>query len=103
MLRRFLALLTLTACVGLSGLAASAQGYGPGGPRYAPPPPRYERHGPPPHSGYVWVGGYNRWNGHSYVWIGGGWQRPPRYGAVWVPGRWAYRGGVYVWIAGHWG
>jgi hypothetical protein len=99
MLRRLLTVLGLAAFIASSGLSVSAQGYGP---RYAPPPPRYERHGPPPGSGYVWVGGYNHWNGHAYVWIGGGWQRPPRYGAVWIPGRYVNRGGYYVWVPGHW-
>ena len=99
MLRRLLTVLGLAAFIGMSGLGASAQSYGP---RYAPPPPRYERHGPPPHSGYVWVGGYHHWDGNKYVWIAGGWQRPPRYGAVWIPGRYVNRGGYYVWIPGHW-
>lgn len=103
MLRHSLALVIFALCVGFSGLGASAQGHGPGGPRYAPPPARYERRGPSPGSGYVWVGGYHHWNGHSYVWIGGRYQRPPHYGYRWYPGYYNNRGGVYIWIGGHWG
>ena len=99
MIRRLLTVLGLAAFVGLSGLSGLAQEYGP---RYAPPPPRYERHGQPPGSGYVWVDGYHHWNGHAYVWIGGSWERPPHYGEVWVPGHYVNRNGYYVWIPGHW-
>ena len=42
---------------------------------------------PPEHRGWVWVGGFHRWDGHAYVW---------------VPGHWAHRRGGYVWIEGRW-
>ncbi len=100
MLRRLLTALGLAAFVALSGLGVAAQGYGP---HYAPPPARYEHHGPPPGSGYVWVGGYHRWDGHHYIWVGGEWRRPPHHGYHWYPGYWNNRGGVYIWIGGHWG
>jgi WXXGXW repeat (2 copies) len=101
MYRRFLALVALLGCFAATSLGASAQSYG--GPRYAPPPAHYEHHGAPPGSGYVWVGGYHRWNGHQYVWTGGTWQRPPHYGYRWYAGSWQPRNGVYVYISGHWG
>ncbi|HTU69054.1 MAG TPA: hypothetical protein VMF11_01935 [Candidatus Baltobacteraceae bacterium] len=101
MFRRLLVLLGLAACIGLSTVAAPAQPYG--GPRYAPPPPRYERHGRPPGRGYVWVGGYQRWSGHRYIWVAGGWRRPPHYGWIWHPGYYSRRGGIYIWIGGRWG
>ena len=100
MFRRSLALVACALCLGLSGLSASAQGYGP---RYAPPPARYERRGRAPGPGYVWIGGYNRWDGHHYIWVGGTWRRPPHRGYHWYPGYWSNRGGVYIWIGGHWG
>ena len=70
--------------------------------RVGPPPPVVERPGPAPHAGYVWIGGYHRWNGTSYVWTPGRWAEPPRAHAVWVPGRWQHRGGGYVWVEGRW-
>jgi hypothetical protein len=53
--------------------------------RIAPPlPVRVGVVGVAPGSGYVWVGGYQRWNGSGYVWVAGHWVRPPRAGVVWV-------------------
>jgi hypothetical protein len=91
----------LVGCFAATSLGASAQGYP--GPHYGPPPAHYERHGPPPGRGYVWVGGYHRWDGAHYVWVNGGWQQPPHYGYHWYPGYWQPRSGVYIWIGGHWG
>jgi len=99
MLRRLLAGCALAAAFAATSLGASAQYYGP---RVPPPPARYEHHGAPPGAGYVWVGGYHRWNGHAYVWVGGQWRRPPHMGYVWRAGHWADRHGTYVWIPGHW-
>jgi hypothetical protein len=70
--------------------------------RVAPPPPVIEHYGPRPHPGYVWVGGYHRWDGAHYVWVGGHWDAPPRPHAVWIAGHWAHRPGGYVFIEGHW-
>jgi hypothetical protein len=70
--------------------------------RIGPPAPVIERPGPPPRAGYVWVGGYHRWDGGRYVWTPGRWAMPPRPHAVWVPGRWDHRGGGYVWVEGRW-
>ena len=102
--RMLLVPLALAGCIAATGLGASAQQYYHGdGPRYAPPAAHYERHGPPPGRGYVWVGGYHRWNGNAYVWYPGGWQQPPQYGYIWHPGYWTPRSGIYIWIGGRWG
>jgi hypothetical protein len=71
--------------------------------RVAPPPPvRVGVVGVAPGTGYVWVAGYQRWNGNGYVWVAGKWVRPPRVGMVWVQPRYAQNGGTYVFHAGHW-
>jgi hypothetical protein len=70
--------------------------------RTAPPPPVVERMGPPMQPGWVWVGGYYRWNGRRYIWTPGHWVAPPRPRAVWVPGRWVPRAGGWVWMPGSW-
>jgi len=70
--------------------------------RVAPPAPIVERRPPPPARGYVWIGGFHRWDGARYVWVPGRWDRPPRPHAVWVPAHYAHRHGGYVLIEGHW-
>jgi predicted small lipoprotein YifL len=70
----------------------------------------YSRFGPapreamvaPPHAGLVWIPSYNRWTGHNYRRVEGGWVMPPRRGQVWVPGYRASRRGGYVWVEGYW-
>ena len=51
--------------------------------REPPPPIRYERRGPLPGPGYVWVDGFWAWRGGRYVWVPGHWDRPPYAGAYW--------------------
>jgi hypothetical protein len=70
--------------------------------RVAPPAPIVEHYGPAPHRGWVWIGGYHRWDGARYVWVRGYWAHPPRPGAVWVTAHWAHRRGGWVFIEGHW-
>src|SRR5277367_5811493 len=71
--------------------------------RIAPPAPvRVGVIGSAPGSGYVWIGGYQRWNGSGYVWVAGRWARPPRAGVVWVAPRWVPRGGGWVFYKGYW-
>jgi hypothetical protein len=70
--------------------------------RVAPPAPVVEHYGPRPHPGYVWVGGYHRWDGARYVWTPGYWAAPPRPHAVWVAGHYVHRGGGWVFVEGHW-
>ncbi|HEX7728884.1 MAG TPA: YXWGXW repeat-containing protein [Terracidiphilus sp.] len=70
--------------------------------RVAPPAPIVERHGPPPGRGYVWIGGYQRWDGARYVWVPGRYEMPPRHHARWVEHRWVHRHGTWVFVEGHW-
>ncbi len=73
--------------------------------RIGPPPPRPVEVipvAPREHRDWVWVGGYHRWDGHRYVWVGGHYGRPPHPGAVWVQGEWRGEGGGHVWHEGHW-
>lgn len=70
--------------------------------RVGPPPVVVERHGPPPQRGFVWVPGYQRWDGGRYVWVPGRYERPPHPRAVWVPHRWVHRHGGWVLVEGHW-
>ncbi len=70
--------------------------------REAPPPPVVERSYNAPGRGYVWVPGYQRWDGRRYGWTGGHWVMPPRPRAVWEPGRWDRTPGGWRWIPGRW-
>ena len=70
--------------------------------RVGPPPVVVERHGRPPQRGFVWVPGYQRWDGGRYVWVPGRYERPPHPRAVWVPHRWVHRHGGWVLVEGHW-
>ena len=67
-----------------------------------PPHAFVERRGLPPGRGYVWVPGYQRWDGRVYVWTPGQWRRPPRPHAHWVPGRWVRHGHVWEFREGYW-
>jgi hypothetical protein len=55
-----------------------------------------------PGPGHVWVRGYHRWEGGSYVWVPGHWQQPPRPRARWVPGRWRHERRGWYWTEGRW-
>lgn len=66
-----------------------------------PPPPRVEVI-PRARPGYVWVPGYQRWNGRRYVWTRGVYRRPPHRGARWYPGEWRNERGGNVWHQGYW-
>jgi hypothetical protein len=70
--------------------------------RIGPPPPVVEHYGPPPHPGWVWVGGFYRWDGARYVWTPGHYAAPPRPGVRWVPDRYDHRGGRYYYRHGYW-
>ena len=70
--------------------------------RVGPPPPVYERRGPPPGEGYVWIGGHQHYDRDHYVWSAGRYDRPPHRGDRWVPSRYERRHGQYVEIEGHW-
>lgn len=70
--------------------------------RVRPPAPVVERPGPIPRRGFVWIGGYQRWNGARYVWVPGRWVRPPHRHARWVPAHWRHVRHGWVFVEGHW-
>jgi WXXGXW repeat (2 copies) len=70
--------------------------------RVGPPAPVYERRGPPPERGYVWVDGYHRYQGDHYEWVPGRYDRPPHEGARWSRHHWVHRHGQWVMVEGHW-
>ena len=70
--------------------------------RIGPPPPVYERRGPPPGEGYVWQAGYHRYDGGHYVWTPGHYEQPPHRGQRWVAHHWVHRHGQYVLVEGYW-
>jgi hypothetical protein len=70
--------------------------------RIAPPRVVVERRMPPPGRNYVWVSGYQRWDGNAYVWTSGRWEQPPRGHAHWVAHRWVHQRGGWVLVEGHW-
>jgi hypothetical protein len=70
--------------------------------RIGPPPPVVEHYGPPPRPGWVWVGGFHRWDGARYVWTPGHYAAPPRPGVRWVPDGYDHRGGRYYYRHGYW-
>jgi hypothetical protein len=70
--------------------------------RIAPPRVLVERRSPPPSRNHVWIAGYQRWDGHAYVWTAGRWEQPPRPGQRWVAHRWVHRRDGWVMVEGHW-
>lgn len=55
-----------------------------------------------PGPNYVWVDGYQQWNGNAYVWVPGRWDVPPRPHARWVAHHWVHRHGGWVMVEGRW-
>jgi hypothetical protein len=92
----------------------AAPAYPPPAPVYAPPPqqvvvvreappaPRFERPGPMPGVGFVWVNGYWVRQGPQWAWVPGHWDRPPRAGARWEEPRWERSGVEFRFRAGGW-
>ncbi len=71
--------------------------------RIAPPRAVYQRRPPPPGRNYVWISGYQSWNGNGYTWTQGRWEQPPRARAKWVGHRYTrQRGGGWIFVQGHW-
>jgi hypothetical protein len=69
----------------------------------APPAPIAEVRVTAPGPGYVWVGGFHRWDGAAYVWVPGRWALPPHGHKVWVAGHWSHHHTHgYYWVDGHW-
>ena len=96
MLRKF-----VTAGLGALGLALQVAS-GQVMVKERPPRAVSERRPPRPGSDFVWVGGYQRWDGRRYVWMPGKWERPPSRGARWVPPKWDHRGGGWMFVDGRW-
>jgi hypothetical protein len=70
--------------------------------RTRPPVPVVEVISTAPGPEFVWVRGYHRWEGNTYVWFPGRWERRPRAGAVWVEGAWRHHRNGWYWVEGHW-
>ena len=45
--------------------------------RIAPPAVVRETRSGAPSPRHVWIAGYQRWDGHAYVWVPGRWESPP--------------------------
>jgi hypothetical protein len=67
-----------------------------------PPRPIVERRIPAPGPGFFWVAGFHTWNGRSYAWVPGRWERIPPGRRSWVAGHWAHERRGYYWVDGHW-
>jgi hypothetical protein len=71
--------------------------------RIAPPRVVAQRRDRAPGPGYVWVQGYQSYNGQGYAWVPGRWEQPPRPGARWVAHKWNHqKNGNWVMAEGHW-
>jgi hypothetical protein len=70
--------------------------------RVGPPAPHYEARIVSPGAGYVWVDGYQRWDGRGYAWVPGRWVRPPSPRSRWVQGRWVHDRQGWYYAEGHW-
>ncbi len=70
--------------------------------RVGPPSPIIEARVVAPGPGYVWIDGYQRWDGSRYSWVAGRWSLPPRPRARWVSGRWARDRRGWYYQEGHW-
>jgi hypothetical protein len=70
--------------------------------RTGPPPLRTEAVLVSPGPAYVWVPGYDRYDGRAYVWEAGRYERPPRPRARWVAGHWQQERRGWFWVDGHW-
>jgi hypothetical protein len=70
--------------------------------RIGPPVREHENRGRPPERGYVWIGGYQRYEGDRYVWTPGRWERPPQPNQRWVDHKWKRHHGEWQMQEGHW-
>jgi hypothetical protein len=100
-MKRYLTSVLLAAAI--LGLAPGAQARGRVYVRTRPPASHSERRPPAPSRRHVWIPGHQRWDGHTYAWASGRWERPPAHRRAWVRGHWARspRHGWY-WVEGHW-
>jgi|SRR5579862_5173987 len=70
--------------------------------KLAPPKVVVEKRGPAPGAGYVWIAGYQNWDGNRYVWVPGRWEKPPHEGARWEPHKWVKRKDGWALQEGRW-
>jgi len=92
-------------CVLAAGIASSAACAEPRGRLYVrvgPPAPIYEVRVTAPGPGYIWLEGYQRWDGGRYVWVPGHWERPPHRGARWETGHWSRDSRGWFYVEGRW-
>jgi hypothetical protein len=69
----------------------------------APPPVIYEAPPPPPPEvGFVFIAGYNHWDGGHWGWVRGHYERPPHANARWVAPQYHEVGGQHHYVTGHW-
>ena len=68
----------------------------------APPPPPPEPVPASPGPEYGWVAGYHHWNGRSYDWVKGHYERRPRENARYQPAHWERRSNKQVFVEGRW-
>jgi len=66
------------------------------------PPPQVETPPPAPFAGATWIGGRYDWNGLTWVWMSGHYERPPELGTVWVPPAQIAVSGTLVVRPGRW-
>jgi len=70
---------------------------------HAKPPHAITEHPPAsPGAGYMWVSGYQQWDGSKFVWQPGHWEKPPKEHAVWMGAHWEKTPEGYVFINGWW-
>jgi hypothetical protein len=70
--------------------------------RIGPPRAVVERRSTSPGRGYVWMQGYQNWDGRSHVWVPGRWETPPRGQKHWQGHRWVKRHNEWVLVEGRW-
>jgi hypothetical protein len=58
--------------------------------RIAPPRVQYERRTQRPSRDHVWINGYQRWDGNSYAWAPGRWEKRPNPNARWQGNQWKH-------------
>ena len=70
--------------------------------RLAPPAAQVEVIGTAPGPNYLWINGYQRWDGSAYVWNSGRWEQRPHPNARWEQGRWVHTNRGWYYQDGRW-
>jgi hypothetical protein len=97
-MKRHFAVLAFTALTAVPGFASTRVYV-----KIGPPVAVVEKREVAPSARHVWIPGFHRWDGNTYVWVSGRWEVPPKGRHAWVPGHWVHhhRNGYY-WVEGHW-